>query len=72
MDMAEFNKKVKGKRLMNENLLKVLLLYYKNEVEILKNSELHIKLQKLVNELNHNLVYEYGKELNNKTTKIFI
>lgn len=70
--MAEFNKKVKGKRLMNENLLKVLLLYYKNEVEILKNSELHIKLQKLVNELNHNLVYEYGKELNNKTTKIFI
>ena len=47
MDMVEFNKNVKGERLMNENLLKVLSLYCNNEIENLKNSELYIKLQKI-------------------------
>ena len=69
MDMVEFNKNVKGKRLMNENLLKVLSLYCNNELENLKNSEVYIKLQKLVNELNYILVCEYGKELNNKKSE---
>ena len=69
MDMVEFNKNVKGERLMNENLLKVLSLYCNNELENLKNSELYIKLQKLVNELNYILVCEYGKELNNKKSE---
>ena len=54
---------------MNENLLKVLSLYCNNELENLKNSELYIKLQKLVNELNYILVCEYGKELNNKKSE---
>lgn len=69
MDMVESNKNVKGERLMNENLLKVLSLYCNNELENLKNSELYIKLQKLVNELNYILVCEYGKELNNKKSE---
>ena len=69
MDMVEFNKNVKGERLMNENLLKVLSLYCNNELENLKNSEVYIKLQKLVNELNYILVCEYGKELNNKKSE---
>ena len=69
MDMVEFNKNVKGERLMNENLLKVLSLYCNNEIENLKNSELYIKLQKLVEELNYILVCEYGKELDNKKSK---
>ena len=69
MDMVEFNKNVKGKRLMSENLLKVLSLYCNNELENLKNSEVYIKLQKLVNELNYILVCEYGKELNNKKSE---
>jgi len=69
MDMVEFNKNVKGERLMNENLLKVLSLYCNNEIENLKNSELYIKLQKLVEELNYILVCEYGKELNNKKSE---
>ena len=51
---------------MNENLLKVLSLYCNNEIENLKNSELYIKIQKLVDELNYILVCEYGKELDNK------
>ena len=67
--MVESNKNVKGERLMNENLLKVLSLYCNNELENLKNSELYIKLQKLVNELNYILVCEYGKELNNKKSE---
>lgn len=67
--MVEFNKNVKGERLMNENLLKVLSLYCNNEIENLKNSELYIKLQKLVEELNYILVCEYGKELNNKKSE---
>lgn len=54
---------------MNENLLKVLSLYCNNELENLKNSELYIKIQKLVNELNYILVCEYGKELNNKKSE---
>ena len=69
MDMVEFNKNVKGEKLMNENLLKVLSLYCNNEIENLKNSELYSKLQKLVNELNYILVCEYGKELNNKKSE---
>lgn len=51
---------------MNENLLKVLSLYCNNEIENLKNSELYIKLKKLVDELNYILVCEYGKELSDK------
>lgn len=54
---------------MNENLLKVLSLYCNNEIENLKNSEVYIKLQKLVNGLNYVLVCEYGKELNNKKSE---
>ena len=69
MDMVEFNKNVKGERLMNENLLEVLSLYCNNEIENLKNSELYIKIQKLVDELNYILVCEYGKELNNKKSE---
>ena len=64
--MVEFNKNVKGERLMNENLLKVLSLYCNNEIKNLKNSELYIKLEKLVDELNYILVCEYGKELSDK------
>ena len=69
MDMVEFNKNVKGERLVNENLRKVLSLYCNNEIENLKNSELYIKLQKLVEELNYILVCEYGKELDNKKSE---
>lgn len=69
MDMVEFNKNVKGERFMNENLLKALSLYCNNELENLKNSELYIKLQKLVNELNYILVCKYGKELDNKKSE---
>lgn len=54
---------------MNENLIKVLSLYCNNEIEKLKNNEVYIKLQKLVNELNYVLVCEYGKELNNKKSE---
>lgn len=54
---------------MNENLLKVLSLYCNDEIENLKNSELYIKLQKIVNELKYNLVCEYGKELDNKKSE---
>lgn len=69
MDMVEFNKNVKGERLMNENLLKALSLYCNNEIENLKNSELYIKLQKLVDDLNYILVCKYGKELDNKKSE---
>ena len=54
---------------MNENLLKLLSLYCNNEMENLKNSELCIKLQQLVDELNYILVCECGKELDNKKTE---
>lgn len=67
--MVEFNKNVKGERFMNENLFKALSLYCNNELENLKNSELYIKLQKLVNELNYILVCKYGKELDNKKSE---
>lgn len=43
MDMVEFKKNVKGERLINKNLLKVLSVYCNNEIENLKNSELYIK-----------------------------
>ena len=69
MNMVEFNKNVKGERFMNENLLKALSLYCNNELENLKNSELYIKLQKLVDELKYILVCEYGKELDNKKSE---
>ena len=69
MDMVELNKNVKGKRLMNENLLSVLSLYCNNEIDNLKNNALYIKLQQLVNELNYVLVCEYGKELDNKKSE---
>ena len=69
MDMVEPNKNVEGERLMNENLLKVLSLYCNNEIENLKISELYIKLQNLVDELNYNLACEYGKELDNKKSE---
>ena len=69
MDMVEFNKNVKGERLMNENLLKALSLYCNNEIENLKHSELYIKLQKLVDDLNYILVCKYGKELDNKKSE---
>ena len=69
MDMVEFNKNVKGEGHMNENLFNVLSLYCNNEIENLKNSELYMKLQKLVDELNYILVCEYGKELNNKKSE---
>ena len=67
--MLEFNKNVKGERLMNENLLKVLSLYCNNEIEDLKNSKLYIKIQKLVDELNYILVCEYGTELDDKKSE---
>ena len=67
--MVEFNKNVKGERLMNENLLKVLSLYCNNEIENLKNSELYVKIQKLVDELNYILVCEYGTELDDKKSE---
>lgn len=51
---------------MNENLLKLLSLYCNNEIENLKISELYIKLQNLVVELNYNLTCEWGKEFANK------
>ena len=51
---------------MNENLLKLLSLYCNNEIENLKISELYIKLQNLVVELNYNLTCEWGKEIANK------
>ena len=54
---------------MNENLHKLLSLYCNNEIENLKNSELYIKLQKLVDELKYNLVCEYGKEHGNKKSE---
>ena len=54
---------------MNENLLQALLLYCNNEIDNLKNSELYIKLQKLVDELNYILVCEYGKEADNKKSE---
>lgn len=41
--MAEFKKNVKGERLINKNLLKVLSVYCNNEIENLKNS-VYIKL----------------------------
>lgn len=69
MDMVEFNKNVKGEKVMNENLLKALSLYCNNEIENLKNSKLYIKLQKLVSDLKYILVCEYGKELENKKSK---
>ena len=69
MDMVEINKNVKGEGHMNENLFNVLSLYCNNEIENLKNSELYMKLQKLVDELNYILVCEYGKELNNKKSE---
>ena len=50
-------------------MLKVLSLYCNSEIDNLKNSEIYIKLQKLVNELNYILVCEYGKELNNKKSE---
>lgn len=50
---------------MNENLLKVFSSYCNAEIENLKNNELYIKLQNLVNKLKYNLVCEYGKELDN-------
>ena len=69
MDMVEFNKNVKGEGHMNENLFNVLSLYCNNEIENFKNSELYMKLQKLVDELNYILVCKYGKELNNKKSE---
>ncbi|HIT17553.1 MAG TPA: hypothetical protein IAD04_04170 [Candidatus Caccosoma faecigallinarum] len=54
---------------MNENLFNVLSLYCNNEIENLKNSELYMKLKKLVDELNYILVCKYGKELNNKKSE---
>ena len=61
MDMVEINKNVKGEGHMNENLFNVLSLYCNNEIENLKNSELYMKLKKLVDELNYILVCKYGK-----------
>lgn len=54
---------------MNENLLKALSLYCNNEIENLMNSELYIKLQKLVDELNYILICEYGNKLDNKKSE---
>ncbi len=54
---------------MNENLHEVLSLYCNNEIEDLMNSDLYIKLQKLVDELNYILVCEYGNELENKKSE---
>ena len=65
----EFNKNVKGEIPMNGNLLNVLSSYCNNEIENLKNSELYVKLQKLVDELNYIIVCEYGKELDNKKSE---
>ena len=67
--MVEINKNVKGEGHMNENLFNVLSLYCNNEIENLKNSELYMKLKKLVDELNYILVCKYGKELNNKKSE---
>ena len=69
MNMVEINKNVKGEGHMNENLFNVLSLYCNNEIENLKNSELYMKLKKLVDELNYILVCKYGKELNNKKSE---
>ena len=54
---------------MNESLLKVLSIYCNNEIENVKNSELYIELQKLVDELNYVLVCNCGKELDNKKSE---
>lgn len=51
---------------MNENLLNILSIYCNDEIKDLKNSELYVKLQKIVNELKYNLVCEYGKANDNK------
>ena len=67
--MVEFKEIVKGGILMNENLFKVLSLYCNNEIENLKKSELYIKLQKLVDELNYIIFCEYGKDLNNRKSE---
>ena len=56
--MEELKKNIEEKKLMNENLLKLLSLYCNNEIENLKISELYIKLQNLVVELNYNLTCE--------------
>ena len=58
---------------MNENLCKVLSIYCNNEIEKLKNSELYIKLQKLVDELKYVLVCEYRKVIdNNKSENLYL
>ncbi len=54
---------------MNENLFKLLSLYCNNEIENLKISELYIKLQNLVVELNYNLTCEWEKEIANKKSE---
>ena len=54
---------------MNENLLKILSLYCVGEMETLKNNEVYVRLQNLVNELNYSLVCEYGKESDNNTSE---
>lgn len=54
---------------MNENVLNVLSLYCNGEIEHLKESDLFIKLDKLVEELGYVLVCEYGKETNNKKSQ---
>ena len=67
--MVELNKNVRGERLMNENLLKILSLYCISEIENFKNNEVFVKLQNLANELNYIIVCEYGNELDNKKSK---
>lgn len=57
---------------MNENLLKLLSLYCNNEIENLKISELYIKLQNLVVELNYNLTCEWEKNLLIKNQETYI
>ena len=59
-------------RLMNGNLLKVLSLYCNNEIENLKISELYIKLQNLVEELNYNLLANMVRNLIIKNQKNYI
>ncbi len=51
---------------MNENLLKVLSLYCNYEIENLKNSDLYIKLQNLVEAINYKIIYKCYKVYDNK------
>lgn len=57
---------------MNETIIKTLSFYCDSEIEELKNNEMFIRLQNLVDELSFILVCEYGKEFNNKSENLYL